>query len=171
METISSFLNFAFVCFVALFPLVNPIGTALVFQVVSAAWELDLWGRIRRLDESSRAQFLATEEAQRGVTMSLVSAVAQSYFELLALDLELDIAQRTTNAFGQTATIFRVRLDQGVASRLEWVRAQAALTASAAIVPDIERAIALKEDEINVLLEQPPGNDAKKRPSRIKFRS
>ncbi len=124
---------------------------------ISAFWEVDLWGRIRRLNESDRAQFLATAEVRRGVTLSLVSAVAQSYFELLALDLQLEIARRTTNSFGQTAKLFRMQLEQGVASRLDVSRAEAALTSSAATVPELERQIALKENEINVLLGNPPG--------------
>ena len=59
---------------------------------VRASWEIDLWGRIRRLNEAARAQFLATEEARRGVELSLVSEVATTYFELRALDSQLEIA-------------------------------------------------------------------------------
>ncbi len=130
-------------------------GAGLV--AANAVWELDLWGRIRRLNESARAQYLATEEAQNGVRLSLISSVAQAYFELLALDLQIDIAQRTTNSFGQTLRIFEQRRASGVASRLETARAQAALSSAASTVPELERQIALKENEINILLGRPPG--------------
>lgn len=124
---------------------------------LNAFWEVDLWGRIRRLNEAARAQFLATEEAQRGVRLSLVSSVAQAYFELLALDLQLDIARRTTNSFAQTLRIFDLRLSRGIVSRLETARAAAALASAASSVPEFERQIALKENQINVLLGRPPG--------------
>jgi len=58
---------------------------------LNAAWELDFWGRIRRLNESARAQFLASEEARRGVRLNLLSEVANDYFRLLELDHELEI--------------------------------------------------------------------------------
>src|SRR5580692_9336080 len=68
----------------------------------SVAWEADVWGRLRRLNETARAQYLATEEARRGVMLSLVSDVAQAYFQLLELDLQLEIAKRATDSFSQT---------------------------------------------------------------------
>jgi outer membrane protein, multidrug efflux system len=86
--------------------------------LLNASWEIDLWGRIRRADEAARAQILAGEEAKRGVMLSLVSDVAQAYFELLELDLQLAIARRTTESFRDSLDIFRRRLEGGVASRL-----------------------------------------------------
>jgi multidrug efflux system outer membrane protein len=130
-------------------------GSALA--LLNASWEVDLWGRIRRLNESARAQYLATEEAQRGVRLSLLSSMAQAYFELLALDLQLDIAKRTTNSLGETLRIFNLRLGRGIVSKLETARAEAALASAAASVPELEREIALKENQINVLLGHPPG--------------
>jgi outer membrane protein, multidrug efflux system len=124
---------------------------------LSAAWEIDLWGRIRRLNESARAQFLATEEARRGVMLSLVSDVALAYFELLELDLQLEIAQRTTVSFEETLRLFNERLVGGIASRLDTSRAEGALATTAARVPEVERQISIKENQINVLLGRNPG--------------
>src|SRR5260221_718920 len=70
------------------------------------SWELDLWGRIRRLNEAARARYLASEEARRGVLLSLASDVAIAYFELRELDAELEIARRTTAAFQDTYDLF-----------------------------------------------------------------
>ncbi len=123
----------------------------------SASWELDLWGRIRRLNESGRAQFLASEEARRDVTISLISQTAQAYFRLIALDAELEIATRSTNSFGESLRIFSQRLEQGVVSKLETSAAQAALASAAATVPELERQIALQENLLNVLLGRNPG--------------
>ncbi|MFO1476143.1 MAG: efflux transporter outer membrane subunit [Verrucomicrobiota bacterium] len=132
------------------------IGDAAV-GVLNAAWEVDLWGRIRRLNESARAQYLATDEARRGIRLSLVSQVAAAYFQLLELDLQLQIAQRTTNSFGGSLDIFTQRLLGGVGSKLETSRAAAALASVTASVPATERQIAVQENQINILLGRPPG--------------
>src|SRR5271168_4889 len=125
--------------------------------LASIAWEADVWGRIRRLNQAARAQYLSTEEARRGVMLSLVSDVAQAYFELLELNLELDIARRTTESFNQTFTLFNQRLEGGVATKLQTSRAQAAEATAAASIPELEREIVLKENQICVLLGNNPG--------------
>lgn len=124
---------------------------------LNASWEIDLWGRIRRLNEAARAQFLASEEARRGVRLSLITDVAQGYFQLLELDAELDIARRTTNSLGESLRIFSQRLGGGVASKLETDRAEGALEAVAASVPDLEQRIRLEENQLHVLLGQVSG--------------
>jgi multidrug efflux system outer membrane protein len=124
--------------------------------VVNFAWEVDVWGRIRRSSEAARAQLFATEAFRRGVVLSLVSGVAQSYFELRELDLELEIAQRTVQTFAETFDIFDQQFRGGVASRLDPLRAEAALAQAAATVPDLERRIVAKENELSVLVGRPP---------------
>ena len=122
----------------------------------SVAWEADIWGRIRRLNESARAQYLATEEARRGVLLSLTSEVAQAYFQLLGLELQLQIAKETTGSFGDTLKLFNQRYEGGVASKLDTSRAEAAQAGSAANIPEFERQIALQENIISVLLGSNP---------------
>jgi multidrug efflux system outer membrane protein len=131
-------------------------GNPLVF-IGSAAWELDVWGRIRRLNEAARAQLAATDALRRGVMLTLVCNVAQSYFELLELDLELDIARRTKSSFQESLDIFSRKLAGGAASRLETSRAEAALASTAAMIPDLERRMAIKENAIDLLLGRNPG--------------
>jgi multidrug efflux system outer membrane protein len=120
------------------------------------SWELDLWGRVRRLNESARAGYLASEEARRGVMLSLVSDVATAYFELRELDVELEIAKRTREAFQGTYDLFNRRLEGGAASALETARAEAALQTVAAQIPELERAIVAKENQINFLVGRNP---------------
>ena len=138
---------------------ISPNGgtTAGVFVAAgSVAWEPDIWGRIRRLNESARAQYLSTEEARRGVMLTLVSEVAQAYFELLGLELQLLIAKETAASFTDTLKLFTQRYEGGVASKLQTSRAEAAQAAAASTVPEYERQIALKEDQISVLLGRNP---------------
>jgi outer membrane protein, multidrug efflux system len=122
----------------------------------SVAWEADIWGRIRRLNESARAQYLSTEEARRGVMLTLTSEVAQAYFQLLGLELQLQIAKDTTASFTDTLKLFTQRYEGGVASKLDTSRAEAAQAAAAAAIPEYERQIALQENVISVLLGSNP---------------
>ena len=138
-------------------PTIKGVTGSSFLALFNASWEIDLWGRIRRLNESARAQFLASEEARRGVVLSLVGELAQAYFELLEVDEEHEIATRTTNSFAESLRIFSQRFEGGVVSKLETSRAEAALATTAAIVPDLERRIVIKENQINVLLGRNPG--------------
>ncbi|MCX5684999.1 MAG: efflux transporter outer membrane subunit, partial [Planctomycetota bacterium] len=125
---------------------------------LDASWEVDLWGRIRRLNESAQAQLLATEEARRGVTITLVADVAQAYYELLELDRELEIARQTTDSFAKSLQLFQDRYKGGVTSRLETSRAEASLASTAASVPNLQRLILIKENQLSILLGRPPGS-------------
>jgi multidrug efflux system outer membrane protein len=137
----------------------SPTGlTGTVFAAdANASWEIDLWGRLRRLNESARAQYLASEEARRDVMISLIAQVAQDYFQLLALDRQLQIARESTASFGTSLNIFNERLQGGVASKLETSAAEALMDTTAATIPELERQIALQENQLSVLLGQNPG--------------
>jgi outer membrane protein, multidrug efflux system len=124
---------------------------------IGAAWEFDLWGRVRRLDEAARAQYLASEEGRRGVLLSLVSDVATAYYQLLELDEELAIANRSTESFGESLKLFTRQLEGGTVSRLDTASAEAAKETSAARIPYIEMQIAMKENQLSVLVGRTPG--------------
>jgi multidrug efflux system outer membrane protein len=124
---------------------------------VNAFWEVDLWGRVRRLNESARARFLASEEVRRGVQISLLADVASAYFQLLELDNELEIAAHTTNSFSESYRIFNRRLSGGTASAVETARAQAAFEDAAAALPAIRQRIANTENQLSILLGRNPG--------------
>ncbi len=124
---------------------------------LGVSWEIDLWGRIRRLNEAARAEYLATEEARRGVLLSLVSEVAIHYFQLRELDLELEIARRSAEAFEGTYDLFNRRLETGIASGLESASAGATLASTRAQIPDLERLILAQENRLSFLLGRNPG--------------
>jgi multidrug efflux system outer membrane protein len=124
---------------------------------MSASWELDIWGRIRRLNEVARANLFASEDFRRGVWLTLVSDLGQAYFELLALDVQLDIARNSTDAYQRTYDLFEDRYQFGAASKLETSRAEGALGGAQANIPQIQSQIVAKENQISVLLGKPPG--------------
>ena len=134
------------------------------YGTVALSWELDIWGRVRRSNEAARATLLATEDARRGVWLTLVSDLAQAYFELLALDVRLQIARDSRDAYQRTFDLFQDRFSQGVASKLETSRAQGALGGAEATIPQVESAIVAKENQIRILLGKPPGPILRGRP-------
>jgi len=124
---------------------------------MSMSWELDIWGRIRRSNEAARATLLSTEDARRGVWLTLVSDLAQAYFQLLALDVQRQIARDSTQAYQGTYDLFLDRLNLGIASKLETSRALGALGEAQATIPQLERDIVARENQIRILLGKAPG--------------
>jgi multidrug efflux system outer membrane protein len=124
---------------------------------MSMSWELDIWGRVRRSNEAARATLLATEDARRSVWLTLVSDLAQAYFQLLALDVQLQIAQNSTQAYQGTYDLFLDRFNLGVASKLETSRALGALGTAQATIPQIQSGIVARENTISILLGKAPG--------------
>ncbi len=129
----------------------------------SVSWELDLFGRLRRGRESAVAQYLATEEGRRAVIVTLVGDVADTYFLLRELDLQLDVARRTLKLNDETVTYYTDRLAGGVSNRLEVDQAKANRAITSSTIPDIERQIAQLENALSVLLGRPPGDVARGR--------
>jgi outer membrane protein, multidrug efflux system len=117
-----------------------------------AAFQLDLFGRLRRATEASRAQLLATEAARQTVILTLVSDVAGDYFALLQLDLQLQITRDTVKTQIDSVKLTNLRLSHGVATKLDVLQAQQVLDTANASIPDLERQIAQEEDAISILL-------------------
>jgi len=123
----------------------------------STFWEIDLFGRLRKLNEAQRAVYFGSEEARRDVRLLILSEVAQGYFQLRALDEQLAIARRTVDSFQVTLDLFQRKFEGGAASGLEVSRAQAALSNVAAEIPDFERQIVAQENALDLLLGRNPG--------------
>ena len=124
---------------------------------LSTAWEVDLWGRIRRSNEAANAEYLATEEGRRGLMLALITEVAQAYLELVELDGRVAVAHDSRDAFESTHTLFSKRYGAGIVSRLQVTRAEAALAAAEGTLNDVELQIAEKENQICVLIGRNPG--------------
>jgi len=117
-----------------------------------AAFQLDFFGKLRRANEAARAQLLATEDARQVVALTLVSDVATNYFTLLQLDLQLAITRETVNTQTDSVKLTQLRLEHGVATKLDVLQAQQVLDTANAQIPDLERQIAQEEDGLSILL-------------------
>jgi multidrug efflux system outer membrane protein len=124
--------------------------------LVGLKWELDLWGRIRRSIEAARAQLLSKQENQRVVILSLVSNVAESYFDLRALDFQVDITKRTLKAWDESVRLSKLRYQQGDIPKLDLDRFVAERAGAAAQLADLERQVVQRENQISVLLGHKP---------------
>jgi len=117
-----------------------------------AAFQLDLFGQLRRATEAARAQLLATEDARQTVILTLVSDVASDYFTLLQLDLQLQITHNTVKVQEESVRLTKSRVLHGVATKLDILQAQQTLDTANAQIPDLERQIAQQENAISILL-------------------
>ena len=122
----------------------------------SLSWEIDVWGQLRRAAEASRAELLATEEGRRAVILALISQVAQAYFELRALDLELEVTRRNVKTRQGTLRIVNARYEDGLVSGLDQARAEAEVVSIVAVIPDLERKVVQKENALSILLGRNP---------------
>lgn len=130
----------------------------------SLGWELDVWGRLRRLSEAARAQYLATEEARHGVVTTLVADVTQTYLALRALDLEREIAVRTRDVATDSLRLTEARRTRGAASGLDVRQAEQLLYTATGQIASIDREIAQAENGLSLLLGQLPGDVPRGRP-------
>jgi multidrug efflux system outer membrane protein len=121
------------------------------------SFEVDIWGRQRRATEAARADLLGAEETRKAVMTTVVGDVSAAYFNLLELDMELDIAQDTLATRKESLSLIQTRQRGGVATLLDVRQAEQLVYAAAQTVPDIERLIEQTENRINLLLGKDPG--------------
>ncbi len=137
-----------------------PAGAVLSASYTQAgaalSWELDIWGRYRRLTESARAQYAATQEARHGVMVSLVGDVTTNYFTLLEQDLELDIANHTRDVANDNLRLVNLRLDRGAVTALDVHQAEQLLYTATSQIESVKRNIGQTEDALSLLLGETP---------------
>ena len=121
------------------------------------AWEIDIWGRIRRSNEAALGDLLAREENRRALIVQLVGGVAQAYFDLRQFDMQMDIAQRTLQAWEESVRISQARLRQGMINKLDLDQFEAERESATARIAELKRQMIQKENELSVLLGRNPG--------------
>jgi NodT family efflux transporter outer membrane factor (OMF) lipoprotein len=119
-------------------------------------WEIDVWGRIRRLTESARAELFSNEETRRAVFITVIAEVATAYFRLRTLDLQLAISRRTIEARERGLKLVQTQRDLGIGTGLDVAQAEDLLFTARAVLKDTERQIAQTEDLLSLLLGENP---------------
>ena len=125
---------------------------------IGLSWEIDLWGRVRRLNESARATLLASEQGRRGAIITVVSEVARTYFEMRDLDGQLVITQAQLQIRQQSLDLARARFQGGLTSELDVRQGESALAAAEGTLSRIQRLRNQKENELSILIGRTPGD-------------
>jgi multidrug efflux system outer membrane protein len=135
-------------------------GSARTYDLYNAAlgatWQIDLFGRVRRQTEAAQAQVYASEQGRRGVILSVVTSTATGYIVLRGLDRQLEIARATADNYGQTVKLFELRRKGGVVSDVETAQVQSQYQQALAVIPALERQIAVQENLLSILLGRNP---------------
>lgn len=139
--------------------LLNNLGPTsnVILGQASVSWEIDIWGKFRRLSESARAELMASEYGYRGIMISLVSEVAANYFELLRARSQFEIATRNAKSRDSMTQIIRARYEKGIAPKIDLDQALIQYTIAAGAIPQYEREIIQLENTISILLGRNPG--------------
>ena len=129
----------------------EPANDPVASVLGSFSWEIDLWGNLRWASREKLAEYFASVEAQRALKISLIAEVANAYFDLQALDNELLIVRRTLETRDEGVQKARIRLDGGLTSDIPYQQALVERATTAALVPELEREVAMKESELAFL--------------------
>lgn len=128
------------------------------------SWEIDLFGRIRSGNQAAFASYLATEQARRAATLTLVFSVARAYFELCDLDQELEITRQTLESRRSYMNLVKALFEGGVRSEIDYRQAEGEFYGVEISLRDIERRLVAKENELSLLVGRNPGPIPRGRP-------
>ncbi len=124
---------------------------------LSAGWQIDLFGRVRRQAEAAQAQVYASEQGRRGVVLSVVSALTTAYIGLRSLDRQLEVARATEQNYARSLRLFEARHRGGTVSEVERSQVESQYRQAQAAIPSFERQVAQQENLLSVLLGRNPG--------------
>lgn len=125
---------------------------------LTLSWEIDLFGRIRWAKKEALANYLKTVEGQKALQITLIAEVASSYYQLMALDNKMEILTRTLNTREEDLNKARLRFESGLTSEMPYQQAQVEYASTAALIPDLQRQIKLKETELSLLTGSMPSS-------------
>jgi multidrug efflux system outer membrane protein len=126
---------------------------------VSASWELDLWGRVRSLDTAALERWMATDEARRSVTLSLIAQIANTWLVGRELDERIALAVRTIDSRSESARIARRRYEVGAAPRIDLTQAETLLGQAESALITFEQQREQTRNALAVLVGAPVGSD------------
>jgi multidrug efflux system outer membrane protein len=124
---------------------------------VSASWEVDLFGRVRRSVESSEASFEASDEDRRAVLVAVIAEVAAAYVDLRTTQRRLDVARQNLASQGKIVDLTKIRFEGGIASSLDVAQAESIYANTRTFIPPLEAQMARTMNRLSVLLGENPG--------------
>src|SRR6202000_161095 len=125
---------------------------------LSLSWEADIWGKIHNQNKQALAAYLQTIEAKKAIQTNIVASVSQGYYNLLMLDVQLNIAKQNVKLNDSTLRIIKLQYDAGQVTSLAVQQAQAQQLTAAQLVPQFEQNITIQENALRILTGDLPGN-------------
>lgn len=122
-----------------------------------AAWEIDVWGRVRRSVEAADADLAATIEDVRDVAVTVAGEIALNYIELRAFQRRVEIARNNVSLQEQTLDLVRGRFEAGLVGERDVAQARTNVESTRSAVPALEIGVAAAANRLAVILGQPPG--------------
>ena len=127
------------------------------FGLAMPTWEIDIWGRVRSLNEAAYRNFIASEENRRALHTSLIAQVAVTYLDLMSLDAQLETAKQTAKTRSESLRLVKLRFNNGVVSAVDLHQAESLLASAENTIADLERRRAQTENALSVLIGRNPG--------------
>ncbi|WP_317202182.1 efflux transporter outer membrane subunit, partial [Janthinobacterium sp.] len=134
-----------------------PYVTNLYQGELQASYEIDVWGRLAKLDEAAAATYRAEQASADAAALAVAASAASGYLNLRGLDAQLELTRATLTLRGQSRALARRQFEVGYSSRLEWLQAQSEYDAAAELLPPLERTIFEQENALALLCGANPG--------------
>lgn len=134
----------------------NSKYTPEIHGILTLGWELDVWGKLRWANDAAVAEYMQSVESQRALRLTLVAQIAQNYFELKALDRELEIVKQTLDARREGVRFAKLRYEGGLTSEMPYRQSVVELARTETLIPTLENDIKLKENDLSLLLGEFP---------------
>lgn len=126
---------------------------------LAISWEADIWGGLKWARRKGEAQFVASVEQQRALRMTLIAEAASAYYRLIALDNELSIVRQSLETRRENVRVARLRFEGGITSELVYRQTLVEESATAALIPDLERRITQAQNAITLLMGRYPAKE------------
>lgn len=124
---------------------------------IEASWVLDFWGQYRRATEAARANLLASQYAQSAVRITLITSVADAYFQLREFDSQLDTSKQTLDADKEILRINTIMVQGGESAITDQLQAELLVQQAEAQIISLQQGIEQTENQISILLGRNPG--------------
>ena len=127
-----------------------------ITPAINVSYKVDLWGQIKTLNEIALQNYLATEEAYKALTISIISLTANAYISIRDLDNRLNISEKTANNFRENMEVMQARFNAGLINEVDLAQAKIQVSEAKTAIEVFDRARRQLENAISILLGSPP---------------
>ena len=119
---------------------------------LGVSWEADIWGKVKNRKEAALSGWLQSQQVQKALQTRLIAATASAYYNLSMLHKQLDIARKNLSLNDSIVAIIDIQFENGEATALALQQAQVQQKNTASLIPDLEQALMIQENALNLLM-------------------